>query len=117
MAKNNTEIMYDKDEDILSFWRGKPSQVSVEVGDFIIDIDSDSYVSGLEILNASENLSINPEMLSKIEKASMSVIYKPNYVYIVLAVRFEGKDKDISIPLTVDLGHKKVEREQVVFSR
>jgi len=116
MAKINTEITYEKDEDILSLWRGKSSRASIEIGDFIIDVDGEGYVSGLEILNASENLNINSEDLNKIETASMSVIYKPNYVTIVISFRIEGKEKGISIPLTVDLGHKTMEREQIVFS-
>lgn len=116
MAKNNAEIKYDSKEDILSFWRGKPSQASVEIGDFIIDIDSQGYISGLEILNVSENFNIKPGFLDKLQSASMSVIYKPSYVYILLKVKLLEGDKEVSIPLTIDLGHKKIEREQIAFS-
>jgi len=117
MAEGSTEINYNEDEDILSFWKGKPSQASIEIGDFIIDITSQGYVSGLEIINASENLDMSNEILNNIEKAAMAIIYKPNYVYIMLKVKLKGKDKDISIPLTVDLGHKQIEKEEVVFVR
>jgi uncharacterized protein YuzE len=115
MAKSNTEIKYDGSEDILSFWKGESSQVSIEIGDFIVDINSGGYVVGFEIINASENLDINSEFLENIEEASMAVVYKPNYVYITLRVKLKGQNKDISIPLTIDLGHKKVEKEVVVF--
>ena len=117
MAKSDTEIRYERDVDILSFWRGNPSIASIEIGDFIIDIDGNGYISGLEILNVSENLDINPELLEKIESASMSVLYKPNYVYIMLKAKFKEKEKEVSIPLTVDLGHKKVEKEQILFTK
>ncbi|MBU0977669.1 MAG: DUF2283 domain-containing protein [Nanoarchaeota archaeon] len=117
MAKGNTEIKYNGSEDILSFWKGEPSQASIEIGDFIVDIGSRGYVVGFEVINASENLDVIPEFLENIEQASMSVVYKPNYVYITLKVKLKGQDKDISIPLTVDLGHKKVEKEMVVFSK
>ncbi len=116
MAKGNTEIRYDENEDILSFWRGEPSQASIEIGDFIIDIDSKGHVVGFEIINASENLDVNPEFLDNLGQASMSVVYKPNYVYITLKVKLKGQDKDISIPLTVDLGHKNVEKETIIFN-
>ena len=117
MAKNNTKIIYEENEDILSLWRGRPSKASIEIGDFIIDIDSYGYVSGLEILNVSENLDIQPNFLEKIENISMSVLYKPNYVYIMLKVKLIDKEKEISIPLTINLGHKKVEKEQIIFSK
>ncbi|MBU0760972.1 MAG: DUF2283 domain-containing protein [Nanoarchaeota archaeon] len=117
MAKDITEITYNENEDILSFWRGNPSNVSIEIGDFIIDVDSSSHIAGFEIMNASENLNIPDKFLANIEKASMSVLYKPNYVYIMLKIKLKEKEKDISIPLTLDLGHKKLEREEVVFQR
>ena len=117
MAKGNAEIRYEESEDILSFWRGKPSQASIEIGDFIIDVDSRGYISGLEILNASVNLRIESKMLEKVEKASLSVLYKPNYVYILLNIKFAGSERDISIPLTIDLGHKTVEKEEIVLER
>lgn len=116
MAKSNTEINYDRDVDILSFWRGNPSKASIEIGDFIIDIDSNGCISGLEILNVSENFDINPQVLENIEQASMSVIYRPNYVYIMLKFKLKDKEKEVSIPLTVDLGHKKVKKEEIIFS-
>lgn len=117
MAKGNTEIAYEKNEDILSLWRGRPSKASIEVGDFIVDIDSSGYVSGLEILNASENLNLAPSILSGIEKASMSVLYKQNYLAIILSFKIKDKENNVSIPLTIDLGHENTEKEQVIFSR
>ena len=115
MAKVNTKINYDEVEDILSLWRGNPSVTSIEIGDFIIDIDSKGYVSGIEIFNASENLKIDSSVLLIINKAGMSVLYKPNYVYIRLDVNLPNKDKEVSIPLTINLGHKTIKKEQVVF--
>lgn len=109
--------MYEENEDILSFWRGNPSNVSIEIGDFIIDVDNRGYIAGLEILHASGNLNIENKILKQIEKASMSVMYKPNYVYIMLKVRLKGREKDISIPLTLNLGHKNIEKEEIVFEK
>lgn len=117
MAKGNTKIIYEKEEDILYLSRGKSAKASIEVGDFIIDIDFKGFVSAVEILNASENLNISSEILEKINNARMSVVYKPNYIYIVLVLKLKDKEKEIAIPLTVDLGHKQVEREESVFIR
>jgi len=117
MAKSNTKIIYNENEDILYLSRGKPAKASIEVGDFIIDIDFQGFVSAIEILNASENLNIEPEILEEIDKAKMSVVYKPNYLYILLVLSLKEKEKEIAIPLTVDLGHKQVEREETIFAR
>jgi len=117
MAKSNTKISYDKEEDILDLSIGNPSKASIEIGDFIIDIDFNGFVSSIEILNASENLNIGQELLDKIEKASMQIIYKPNYIQIILAFYFQGKEKEILIPLTLDLGHKQVQKQETIFAR
>jgi len=117
MAKETTEIMYDNEEDIFSLWTGKVSDVSIEIGDFIVDVDNNGYITGLEIINASKNLEISPNIIENIEKASLSVIYKPGYVYLSIKVKLKDRDEAVRIPLTLDLGHKNVEKKQVVFSR
>lgn len=117
MAESNTKIIYEKDEDILFLSKGKVARVSIEIGDFIIDVDMNGYVSAIEILNASENLQLDSESLNEINEAHMSAIYKPNYLYIMLVLYFKEKEKDVAIPLTVDLGHKQIEREKIIFAR
>lgn len=117
MGESNTKIIYDVEEDIVNFSRGKSSKASIEVGDFIIDIDSSGFISAIEILNASENLNISKEILENIQKIKMSVLYKPNYLFISLILNLKGIEKDIRIPLTVNLGHNKVEREEMIFGR
>ena len=117
MAEIDTKISYDREEDILDLSRGKSSQSSVEVGDFIIDIDNSGLISSIEILNASENLNIKPELLEKIRGASMQIIYNPNYVHISIEFNLRDKDKEIVIPLTLNLGHKQSRTEKMIFVR
>ena len=116
MAKANTKIIYDEEEDILFLSKGRKVKSSIDIGDFIIDVDSNGFISGIEILNASDNLKISEEQLKELEEASMSVTYKPNYVCIYLFMKFNKKEKDITIPLTVDLGHGSVRTEKTVFA-
>jgi len=116
MGESNTEISYDIEEDILNFSRGKSSKASIEIGDFIIDIDFNGFISAIEILNASENLNFDKNLLASIGKASMSVIYKPNYSQINLTLFTQDKEKEITIPLTIDLGHKEIEKQEVIFA-
>jgi len=117
MAEVNTKIIYDRREDILNLSRGIPSKASIEIGDFIIDIDNKGFVSGIEILNASENLKMNEDLLEKFDKASMSVIYKPGYICVYINFYFQDKEKEIAIPLSINLGHQKIEKEQMVFAK
>ncbi len=103
MAKGNSKISYDLEEDILSLSRERKIQASIEIGDFIIDVDMNGFVAGIEILNASKNLNLSEEQLTKLEQASMHVTYKPNYVYILLIMKWKDGERDISIPLSLDL--------------
>jgi len=116
MAKINTKIIYDDEEDILSLSKGRKVKASIDIGEFIIDIDSRGFVSGVEILNASENLKLSEEQLKGLQKVSMSVTYKPNYVYIYLIMQFMQKEKDITIPLTIDLGHEYLKTRRTNFA-
>lgn len=104
MAK--TKIEYDVDEDILLLSKGSNVKASIDVGDFIIDIDHKGFVSGIEVLNAAENLNLSEEQLKSINEALMLVTYKPHHVYINIVMHFAGKEKDITIPLNIDLGSK-----------
>ncbi|MFQ5531469.1 MAG: DUF2283 domain-containing protein [Candidatus Nanoarchaeia archaeon] len=117
MAKINTKIIYEDNEDILYLSEGKLARASIEIGDFVIDVDSKGYIIAIEILNASQNLKVSPKVFSEINKASMSVVYKPNYLYIMLIFNFKEKEKDVAIPLTIDLGHKKVQKQEVIFAK
>ena len=116
MAEVNTKINYDEEEDILVLSRGRKIKASIDIGDFIIDVDYNGFVSSIEILNASRNLNIPSIQLQKLKQASMNITYKPNYVYIFITLQIEEKEKDISIPLTVDLGHGSVTTEVAQFA-
>ncbi len=116
MAKTNTKIIYDKEEDILSLSKSRKIKASIDIGDFIIDIDHSGFVVGIEILNASENLKMSVDQLKDLQKASMAVTYKPNYVYITLVMLFKNKEKDLAIPLTVDLGHRSISTRNMNFA-
>ncbi len=110
--------MYNKKYDILYIVKeGRPSKASIEVGDFIIDVDFDGFVSGIEILNASENLNLGKNILKKIKQVSLSILYKPSYLYITIIFEIPKLNQTIHIPLTIDLGHRFVKRETIVVGK
>jgi len=108
--------MIFEEEDILFLSKEKKVKASIDVGDFIIDIDHSGFVTGIEILNASENLNITENQLKEIQEASMVVTYKPNHVYIHLIMLFANKEKEIAIPLTIDLGYGGVTSKRTNFA-
>lgn len=109
-------ILYDLEEDILTLSKKRKVKRSIDIGDFIIDIDMDGSVSGVEIHDATMNLDVDKRYLEKLDEVSMSVTYKPGYVYIFLSLQIDGKEKDVSIPITVNLGHDSFKKEKVNFA-
>lgn len=107
---------YNFEEDILVLSRNKKIKASIDFGDFIIDVDSNGFIVGIEILNASQNLGLQEEQLRDLKKAFMKVTYKPNYVHLSIMMKFGSQEKDIHIPLTVDLGHGAVTSEKISFA-
>lgn len=116
MEKNNAKIMYDLDEDILFLSKGKKVKSSIDVGDFVVDISRDNLVTGIEILNASENLKLSQEHLKNLQKATMVVTYKPSSIYVYLVMKLANKEKDVTIPLTINLGHTSIKTENISFA-
>lgn len=115
MAKGSTKITYDSEEDILNLSKGNPSKASIEVGDFVLDVDFEGFISAIEILNASEILNISKEVLRSVESAKMTILYKYNYLIVGISLKFKGAEKEVTIPLTVDLGHRQVKRQEFDF--
>jgi uncharacterized protein YuzE len=113
--KKEKIIDYDSKFDTLLVSMRK-SRTSVEIGDYIIDLDSKNYVGGMEILNASQNLHVPKTFLENINKAKFLVKYTSNMVMInlVLMTVSEPLEKHISFPLMVSLGHKEKEEKTTI---
>ena len=46
----------------------------------------------------------------------MVVTYKPNAIYISLIMNLENMEKDVTIPLTINLGHTSIKKENINFA-
>ena len=119
MARKIKVIDYDSKNDIFSISEGEKVKASIDIGDFILDVSHKNLICGIEIMDASENLGINKNVLKNIENIKMSVNYKTNHVYILLMIMFKqkGKEVNIPIPLTLDLGHKVPKKELLVYNQ
>ena len=118
MARQIKTIDYDSENDIFSISNGDKVKASLDIGDFILDINHDNLVCGIEIMDASENLGVQKEVLGNIQNIRMSVTYKTNHAYVLLMIVFkkEGKEVNITIPLTLNLGHKAPRKEMLVYN-
>ncbi len=118
MARQIKTIDYDADNDIFFISDGEKVKASLDIGDFILDVSHKNLICGIEIMDASENLGVSKEVLGSIQNMKMSITYKTNHVYILLVIAFkkEGKEVNIPIPLTIDLGHKKPKKEVLVYN-
>src|SRR3989338_3253706 len=117
MAGQIKKIDYDSENDIFSISNGDKVKASLDIGDFILDVNHNNLICGMEIMDASENLGVNKEVLGNIQNMKMSVTYKTNHVYVLLMITFkkDGKEVNIPIPLTIDLGHKEPRKEVLVY--
>mgnify|MGYP001564913496 CR=1 FL=1 len=118
MAKQIKTIDYDFENDILFISDGEKVKASLDIGDFILDVSHNNLICGLEIMDASENLGVPKDVLRNIQNMKMSVTYKTNHVYVLLVIGFdkEGKEVNVPIPLTINLGHKEPRKEVFVYN-
>ncbi len=118
MAREIKTIDYDFENDIFFINNGEKARVSIDIGDFVLDVNRNNFICGIEIMDASENLGIDKNTLKSIKSIKMSINYKTNHVYVLLIVTFKkaGKEANISIPLTLSLGHKEPKKEILEYN-
>lgn len=118
MARQIETIDYDSDNDILFVSDGEKVKASLDIGDFVLDVSHENLICGIEVMDASENLGIDKEILKHIQSMKMSVTYKTNHVYVLLVIAFKEGDKEVNmpIPLTLDLGHKSPRKEVLAYN-
>jgi uncharacterized protein YuzE len=118
MAKTIKEIDYDLENDILFISHGDKVKTSIDIGEFILDVNSNNLICGLEVMDASENLGIDKSTLGSIKNMKMSVTYKTNHVYVLLMITFKKEEKEVNvpIPLTLNLGHKTPKHDILLYN-
>ncbi len=117
MAKEIKAIDYDSENDIFSINNGEKVKASIDIGDFVLDVSHNNLICGIEVMDASENLGISKEFLKNIKNIKMSVNYNTNNAYVLLIMTFKNKGKEVNmpIPLTLNLGHKTPMKDVLVY--
>jgi uncharacterized protein YuzE len=73
-AKSNGERDYDYANDILFFKvKGKEDDRSIELEDVVLDIDTEGYITGIQILGASKMFNVEKDMLQNVQKWEFKV--------------------------------------------
>ncbi|MEK6918168.1 MAG: DUF2283 domain-containing protein [Nanoarchaeota archaeon] len=118
MAKQIKKIDYDFENDILFISNSEKVKASLDIGDFVLDVSHSNLICGIEIMDASENLGILKEELKNIQSMKMSITYKTNHVYVLLMIIFKknGREVNVPIPLTINLGHKSPKKEILTYN-
>jgi len=75
------------------------------VGDIVLDISNKGKVKGIEVMNASEYLKLNSDLLSHLTDFEFHVGQYKNRIGITLVLIADQikKEKDIIVPLAMTL--------------
>jgi uncharacterized protein YuzE len=93
-------VSYNSEDDILFFTKGKPSKYSIEIADFILDVDNKDSLVGIEILNASQALGIPKRLLASLEYAKVKTEATPNALYVKFLFAAVGQAPQmVQVPL------------------
>src|SRR3989344_5740686 len=84
------ECIYDFTYDILTFHiKNRDYKMSVEVQNFIIDIDTEDFVIGVRVIDASKVFSLNKAVLRDIVQGQFKAVIRDNVITVRLG--FIGK--------------------------
>jgi len=102
-------VEYNLQEDILYIYMdrflSKGEHVysdSVDLDGFIIDIDKDNHVIGLEILSASENLNVSKMALKFIKYGNLKTKIEKNRILISLSLQSLVRNKLQTLTLNTE---------------
>ena|SRR3989344_603846 len=101
-------IDYDDVNDSLYVYKKDRVKGSLDVGNYIIDVNMQKQVCGIEILNARELLKNSGvkdprTALKTIKSAAFNTVYKPDAVviYAILLFDKEKVSTSIAVPMTI----------------
>ncbi len=95
-ARGNGEVDYDYVHDIL-FFKIKDREYfrSIEFEDIVLDIDKESFITGIQIFNASNMFKVEKESLKEIKKWDFDIKVENNVIFVQLAFEIVKRNKVI----------------------
>ena len=123
-ATGKLEFAYDLKYDILTFHiKDRDYKMSVEVQNFVIDIDTEDFVTGVRVIDASKVFSLDKTVLKGIVQGQFKAVIRDNVITVRLGFigkmrnKLIGIDKqDFTQQVTVPLGEKKHVEDSEVYA-
>jgi uncharacterized protein YuzE len=94
-SEKNVVFLYNKTDDVLSIERKRKDvrvKGSIDIGEVILDVSDKGSVIGIEFLNASKNIGISKDVLSKIEEVHFNVRQGIGFIVVRLAFFLDKKE-------------------------
>ena len=114
---------YDFTYDILTFHiKNRDYKMSVEVQNFIIDIDTEDFVIGVRVIDASKVFGLKKDILRNIVQSDFQSVVKDNVITVRLTIVGKIRNKiigsikqEFAQQVTVPLSEKtKVEDSEII---
>jgi uncharacterized protein YuzE len=96
-----TRFEYHKKDDIAVFEYGDYDayERSIDVANFVVDINSEGDFLGLEVIGASERLPLTKEELSNIEDIEIVVKDDEESMMVTITLRRDEKETSLNLPM------------------
>lgn len=96
-----TKFEYNRKEDILVFEHRKYDNYdrSIEVANFVVDLDKEGGFLGLEIINASKRLPMTKEELESIEKVETRIFEDEEDKMATIWIYREDEKTSLNVPV------------------
>ncbi len=91
-------VNYNRELDILTVQRKEYEDFdrSIELGGYVLDLDTDSQFLGLEIIDASQNTPLDRDDLAKIHDANINLVKTDEYLRIEIRFSIDNHQNMIS---------------------
>jgi len=97
-AKNQGEFLYDYVHDILTFKiKDRDYKMSVELQNFVIDIDKENFVTGIRIFDVTKVSGLNKILFKNLVHGEFNASIKDNVITVRL--NFVGKLRNRLMPI------------------
>lgn len=101
-----TYFEYHEEDDIAVFEHGDYDEYerSIDVANFVVDLDADGDFLGLEIIGASERLPLEKKELSDVEDVEIVVKEDGDSMMVTITLRRGEKETSLNLPMKGIIG-------------
>lgn len=97
-----THFGYHEIDDIVVFEHGDYDNYgrSIDVANFVVDLDEDGQFLGLEVIGASERIPLNKKQLSQIEEVEINIQEDGENKMITITMKQGKEQTSLNLPVT-----------------